>query len=278
MVITKLYGGLGNQMFQYAAGLSLSSRLKTNLYINVGWFEGFEGNQNVTQRTYELGAFGIMPQKMSLVDKVSVRFYPLTVFREDGLQYHPEFERLKGNIFLDGYWQSYKYINDSRDAIVKAFAFPDSISDENKKLLKQINQGTSVSLHIRRGDYASHKSTKAYHGLLDSEYYHKAVSLIVKKFKETHLLIFSDDPEWCRENLSFKVPTTFVGQNGVNSGVEDMRLMAACNHNIIANSSFSWWAAWLNHHPNKLIYAPRKWFQKDLSPIEDRLPPEWIKI
>lgn len=279
MVITKLYGGLGNQMFQYAVGRVLSLKLKANLYLDLDWFEHIKGNGTVTQRIYELDVFGIQPKKLSLKDRLSIKRNPPKVFQEHGLGYQSEFNGLRGNVILDGYWQSYKYVASCRDQIIKDFAFPIEISNENKHILQMIKNTNSISLHIRRGDYANVKHTNEYHGLVPTQYYKDAVAQISKKVPNVTYFIFSDDPGWCQKNLKLNVETIYVTANkGPKSGVEDMRLMAACQHNIIANSSFSWWAAWLNQSPDKIVVAPNKWFQKEDAALNDRLPKNWIRL
>lgn len=277
MVITKLYGGLGNQMFQYAAGAALAKRLKTNLYMDLGWFDAIKGNSEVTQRVYELDGFNIKPKGINAKDKISARLRPPKVFKEGALDYNADFEALQGNIILDGYWQSHKYFEDYRDLILDTFKFPAKTSANNKRLLKAINASQSISVHIRRGDYNT-KAGRSYHGLISLTYYKKAIGLIQKTVDNPVLFVFSDEIEWCKKNIKFELPTTFIDSNGPNSGVEDMRLMSACKHNIIANSSFSWWAAWLNQNDEKQVYAPKTWFKAVKANLDDRVPSDWLII
>jgi len=276
MVIVKLYGGLGNQMFQYAAGVSLASKLDSELYMDLNWFDAIKGNPAVTQRIYELKDFGINPKLIGWKEKAELKLKSPTNFQEDGLDFNKGFNKLKGNVVLDGYWQSYKYFDGSSQVVRNEFSFPRKISAKNKALLRKINGSNSVSLHVRRGDYNTQVGRK-YHGLISTVYYERALKDLSKTNKNLRLFVFSDEIDWCKENLEIatKAQTEFVDSNSSNTGVEDMRLMSACKHNIIANSSFSWWAAWLNTNPKKQIYAPRQWIKAVKVDLKDRVPEGW---
>lgn len=245
--------------------------------MDLGWFDETKNKSKITQRVYELDGFGIKPASISLIDKLSYRLNPPRVFREESSDYNPAFKGLHGNIILDGYWQSYKYFEDYREDILKAFSFPDQISIENQELLRQISDSGSISIHVRRGDYTT-KAGRNFHGLIPLTYYTKALTEIRKTANYPYLFIFSDDIEWCKRNVRYDLPTTYIDGNGPNNGVEDMRLMSACKHNIIANSSFSWWAAWLNNNPDKVVCAPKNWFKNTKDSIDDRLPPKWVRL
>ncbi|MGH7156946.1 MAG: alpha-1,2-fucosyltransferase [Candidatus Saccharimonadales bacterium] len=277
MVIVKLYGGLGNQMFQYAAGLALSKRLQVALYPDLAWFTEIKSRADIVQRTYELDGFGIKPKKVSLIDRFRAKSNPPQIYKETTGAYRPDFQTLTGNILLDGYWQSHRYFENYRSEVINAFKFPKKISTANALLLKHIATTQSVSVHVRRGDYNT-KVGQSYHGLLPKEYYKESINQLVESVDRPELFVFSDDIQWCKDHLKFKLTTTFIDSNSPNNGVEDMRLMSACRHNIIANSSFSWWGAWLNQNPDKIVYAPRAWFRKKDGSLDDRLPPDWIRL
>lgn len=277
MIIVKLSGGLGNQMFQYAAGVALSKKLESKLYMDLGWFNEVSENPELTNRVYELAGFGINPASISLLDKLSYRLNPPRVFREESFNYNPAFKGLHGNTILDGYWQSYKYFEDYREDILKVFSFPDQVSIENQELLRKVSGSDSISIHVRRGDYTT-KAGRNFHGLIPLTYYTKALTQICKKANYPSLFIFSDDIEWCKRNVRYGLPTTYIDGNSPNNGVEDMRLMSACKHSIIANSSFSWWAAWLNTNPSKIVIAPKKWFADKTIGTKDLVPPKWKRI
>lgn len=278
MIITKLQGGLGNQMFQYAAGLVLAERLHTKLHIDTGFLKYIEASDHGTTRFYELSAFGIQPRDLSLADKLRLKVQPPTVLRDQDLSYKPEFRSVTGNVVLEGFWQSYKYFTGYRQKIVSTFAFPPSISQANSQHLETIKNSQSVSVHIRRGDYVTDKETKKFHNLLPMSYYQAAVKRLETGSKKLNYYVFSDDPTWCKQHMPFLKGAIFVDNNKADNGVEDMRLMAACQHNIIANSSFSWWGAWLSQRQKKKVIAPKKWFQSWQESLDDRLPPDWIRL
>lgn len=277
MIVVKLYGGLGNQMYQYATGKALSLRHEVKLYLHTSWFEEIKGYSDATQRIYELDGFGIRPKKMSMVDKILFKYHPPVLFKEAGLEYQSGFEELGGNAILDGYWQSYKYFEAYENQIKYDFKFPDISTAENKKAMDAIIKSESISVHVRRGDYNT-KRGRSYHGLVKPEYYYNSIRKMKVHVKNPKIFVFSDEINWCRKNLEFDFPTEFIYSKGPNSGVEDMHLMSSCKHNIIANSSFSWWAAWLNQNNNKVVCAPANWFAGAEHCIEDRIPPKWIII
>jgi hypothetical protein len=277
MVIVKLYGGLGNQMYQYAAGKALALKIKTNLYLDDSWFVEIKGNKDVTQRVFELQPFGIEKNPLSLWDRISLKASPLVEFKESKFGYNKDFRTLKGNVVLDGYWQSYKYFDDYAAEIRTTFKFP-KLSGDTRKLLERINSVNSISLHVRRGDYVTRKSTNDFHGVLGNKYYLSALKKIVTDVKDPYVFIFSDDPQWCRQNLKVPYKAYYQGNGDSGSGVNDMHLMSACKHHIIANSSFSWWAAWLDEKSEKKVAAPGDWFRQADAGLKDRLPKSWIKI
>lgn len=277
MIIVKLYGGLGNQMFQYATGVALSKSLRTNLYLDLGWFEEIKNSKGATRRVYELDGLGIQPRAFSFFDRLDYRFHPPLIFKEHSLLYQPEFKALKGNVLLDGYWQSYKYFEDYRRDVLRVYNLSTSRSSVNQKLLSAIESSNSISIHVRRGDYTQ-KAGRSYHGLMPISYYRRAISIMRRSITKPSLFVFSDDIKWCKDNVRFGLPTAYIDNNGPNKGVDDMKLMAACRHNIIANSSFGWWAAWLNQSPGQKVIAPKKWFADAKLNSKDIIPPAWQTI
>lgn len=182
-----------------------------------------------------------------------------------------------GCSFYEGYWQSEKYFKAIEEDIRKKFIFPEIKDEKNLKILKSIKEENSVSIHIRRGDYVGHPQLD---GLAPIEYYEKAVEYIKQKVEKSKFFIFSNDLSWCKENLPFKEGEYEVvdGNYGENSYI-DMQLMSLCKHNIIPNSSFSWWGAWLNKNPKKIVVAPERWFTKESKfQYEDIVPKKWIKL
>ena len=140
-----------------------------------------------------------------------------------------------------------------------------------------ISQTNSVSLHIRRGDYVSNQKTNQTHGTCDLDYYQRCITEIEKEVENPYFFVFSDEIEWVKENLKINHPAEYVDQNTGDKSYEDMRLMSQCKHNVIANSSFSWWGAWLNSYPDKIVFAPKRWFASDKHNTKDLIPEGWKK-
>jgi hypothetical protein len=268
VVVTKVYGGLGNQMFQYAAGLGLAERLGTRLLVDASWF--FPAPD--PDRSYELSAFGIEPT-IGLADRLRLALRRKTVHREPHYAYDPLLETLRGAVVLDGYWQHERYFAHCAAAVREAFRFRQALPPGHARLLEEIEAEESVSLHVRRGDYTAPKRQRRF-GLLPLAYYEAALAHIQERVPAARFTVFSDDLDWCREHLGEER----FRYCPAGTGAEDMRLMAACKHNIVANSSFSWWGAWLNPSRAKIVVAPKEWFQeptlKDASPA----PPAWIRL
>lgn len=186
-------------------------------------------------------------------------------------------EKLKanGSKLYFGYWQNQRYFIDIEEEIKSSFQFKNELSEKNETYLHSIRQSNSISVHIRRGDYIGHESLG---GLCSLEYYQNAIAIIQAKIESASFFIFSDDMEWCKNNLLLPANTTFVeGNKGQNSYV-DMQLMSNCKHNVIANSSFSWWGAWLNQNLEKIVIAPGKWINDDNYNDSDIIPKAWLKI
>lgn len=290
MIITKLSGGLGNQMFQYAVGRAVAERNKTNLKIDLS---GYEHQVGITPRQYELFLFNIQEDFSTsqenkkikglefnslvkrVLNKLHIKLGGSNYVVEKHHNFDPAILKLEDNVYLEGYWQTEKYFSDIADIIRSEFTLKDRYNNLNSEILNKIDSYNSVSMHIRRGDYVSNQETSEYHGICSLEYYQKAISLIAKKSPNPVVFIFSDDLKWCEENLKIDWPIVFVEGN---KGYEDLIMMSRCKHNIIANSSFSWWGAWLNNNPNKIVIAPGQWFaDKSINTI-DVVPEYWIKI
>jgi hypothetical protein len=289
MIIVKLMGGLGNQMFQYAAGRRLSNFRGTELKLDLSWFESISAVD--TRRQYELGAFTIQEQFASSEETGRFReglllrkFGFLFPFRErrhiheKHYQFDPDILRLPDNVYLDGYWQSPKYFSDIQDMIQTEFAVRTGPDDVNRRMADEIAGAEAVAVHVRRGDYVSNPATSNYHGTCSMEYYQIAVKAILGRVKQPHFFVFSDDPAWARENFPLAGLKTVIDQNGADRAFEDMRLMSLCKYHIIANSSFSWWGAWLSKNPEKIVIAPKQWFNDPKIVTGDLIPETWIRL
>lgn len=282
MIVVKLMGGLGNQMFQYATAYALSKKHNTRLAVDTSWFNNQSGVSR--KATYELNLLGIDAEiakleKYEIVPKKPL-FKKLTEeklinFEEKSLLFNPKIFNQGKNLYLNGYWQSEKYFIDYRFDILKVFEFPTKLSRVALSWKSQINKSEAISLHIRRGDYVTNSHTNTVHGVLNLEYYENAVKYLSSYIKNPKVFVFSDDPSWCKENLKLSVNYEIV--SGPNS-IEDMYLMSICRHNIIANSSFSWWAAWLNKNDSKIVIAPFNWFNDKSLKSKDIVPSSWKRI
>ncbi len=196
---------------------------------------------------------------------------------EPGFFYWPGVEQVPTNCYLVGNWQSDKYFKDIDHLIREDFIFASPLSAQNTCLANEIGSLNSVSIHIRRGDYISNSKTLATHGVCPLSYYEAAISRICAAIRDPHFYIFSDDMDWAEENLKINFPCKYVGHNHGTESYIDMQLMSLCKHNIIANSSFSWWGAWLNCNPHKVVIAPRRWFVNEPT-IHDHIPEQWILL
>lgn len=187
------------------------------------------------------------------------------------------FQPMDGS-YLSGYWQSEKYFQDFRSLIRKDFSFSSELCGLNLDVASKINSTNSISLHIRRGDYVANQRSFAIHGVCSLEYYHSAMERIQEKVDFPTYFIFSDDLEWARENLKTKFPSVYVEHNKESQSYNDMRLMSLCKHHIIANSSFSWWGAWLNPSGVKIVISPKRWYADKSRTIDNLIPKSWVQI
>jgi len=280
MITIKLKGGLGNQMFQYATGRYLSIENKSDLFL----YKDFENNTD-TERNYELSEFNV---NENLTDKFKSNFIN-KILRKFYFDYHPNFLNKLGqeisenkNVYLSGFFQSEKNFKSIRDILLKDFTLKEeSKSDLFKEKSNQIsNHPNSISLHVRRGDYAKNSKTNKYHGVCSPSYYKKAVDFIKEKTADgSRFYIFSDDINWVNTELlpELNIDAEIISSKGL-SMQEEMILMSKCNHNIIANSSFSWWGAWLNQNNDKIVITPTPWVDKKPNPHPNILPEEWITL
>lgn len=294
MIIVKLMGGLGNQMFQYAAARHLACIHNVPLKMDLSYLNTDPAGA-YTPRAYQLACFNlpqVFAREEELVKFNRMRKYKLLrglqrLFPKlPGLPYALEpvnDEQLKlltfpDGTYVDGYWQSENYFKAIAGIIRNDFTFKTTADDSNKQLIQDITSCVAISLHIRRTDYISNPHVFHFHGVCTMDYYNKAVAILTEKNPGARLFVFSDDQVWARENIKYPIPTTFVTQANAESDFEDMRLMSLCKHNIIANSSFSWWGGWLNNYPEKIVIAPEKWFNDPGKMNNNIVPEHWIKI
>lgn len=295
MIIVNLKGGLGNQMFQYAAGLALAEKHHVDLKLDFAFLETSKVSADFTKRKFELEIFDVnfkmasddethafLGNQYKLSYRIVRKFFPALIrkkiYRYDLLNFDPAFAQLGNNVYLDGYFQSLHYFLEAATTIQSHFRFKNPPEGKNKILAREISSCNSVSIHVRRGDYLNEINRAVFGNICTLDYYSKAIAAIQKEISDPHFYIFSDDVSWVKENLKIDSPVTFVDFNKGENSFEDMRLMSLCRHNIIANSSFSWWAAWLNENPSKKVFAPSKWINDPGCVVEDVIPKTWKRI
>ncbi|MCL1936881.1 MAG: alpha-1,2-fucosyltransferase [Candidatus Azobacteroides sp.] len=286
MIIVRLKGGLGNQMFQYAAARHLSEKHKVPLKLDLSFFQIEPKNNQHTPRSFELDQLSITAEIATEKEIQFLRkqrwknwFQPVWI-KEKGSDSYKKIARAGKNCYLNGYWQSEKYFEDIAEIIHNEFVFKQPLSGNSlMDIQRQIENSNSISLHFRRGDYVDNPKTNKYHGLCSMDYYRSAQNRIAQNVSNPCFFVFSDDISWVKDHFSSDFPTVFIGKND-NLLHSDFRLMSLCRHNIIANSSYSWWAAWLNKNENKIVVAPKRWLANERKQrlITDRVPKQWIEI
>lgn len=203
--------------------------------------------------------------------------YP-NVYVERHFHFDPAVLDVTDNSYLDGYWQSEKYFKDIADIIRNEFIVITGQDEWSRHLAEEIKATESVSIHVRRGDYINNIKTSQILSSCSLDYYKTSSGLIATSVSNPTFFIFSDDMEWVKKNFTINFRHFYVEHNGDESSYMDMYLMSLCKHNIIANSSFSWWGAWLNRNPNKQVIAPARWFQSRKYDVKDLLPASWVKV
>lgn len=294
-----LRGGLGNQMFQYVAGLCLAKKNNAQLFLDTTFLNDRFPRKEFTYRTLDLDVFQIEPNFTALskissaipisgvwlgLDLVLMKTRNMlgiqhVVKENKEYQFDPSVLSAEGSVLLYGRWQNEQYFIDIADDVQKAFRFRQKLSGEAIILAEQINNSNSVSIHVRRGDYVNFKNMKKIVGDTDLPYYARAVSYIAERTLVPHFFIFSDDIAWCRENIKIPFPMTYCDEK--TAGPKDafhLELMSFCKYNIITNSTFSWWGAWLNRNPKKIVVAPTKWYSGNNFEVNDIIPQTWVRI
>lgn len=286
MIIVKLIGGLGNQMFQYACGRAVSLKLGTDLKLDISNFD----KEGSPRREYALGVFKIsesfaseeeinfLKPRVNFLTQKSPRLYNFlgkrTRYYVDEFLTGGKIPDNQKNLYLSGFWQSEDYFEEVEKTIREDFTFKSPLLKENVKWFELINNTLSVSLHIRRTDYIFRPKGRREIVGCSLGYYQRAIEYIINQSKvRPSFFVFSDDLPWGKENIHYS------GYNFYHlSTSDDLKLMSECKHNITANSSFSWWGAWLNQNPGKIVIAPYPWFENPPDRIYEIIPPGWIKI
>ena len=285
MIVVKISGGLGNQLFQYAFGQYAAEFLNTEVHYDI---QTDKDIRNFTARSLHLTKLNLRFEyaKIEEINKIKhftsgiterierkiIKLFPF-VNSNYIIEDINSNIKLKNNAYYDGYWQSFKYIP-SQNRYFDNLNY-NEFSTDFVNIIKQIEESESVSLHIRRGDYLSIKKNNNIFHICSVDYYNSAICLIKNRLNNSRFYIFSDDIEWAKENFNSEEYSFISG----NEPIIDVYLMSLCKHNIIANSTFSWWGAWLNNNKNKLIVAPKLWFLGPNNNLTTNLiPPSWIRI
>ena len=278
MIVTKLMGGMGNQMFQYAMGRSLSLKHNLQLKIDLSFLKNRNMGNNFVYRDYDLNIFNVFEDfELTMTDRLIVANQPHFHFSKNYMDLLSETINKGNSIILDGYWQSPLFFSDFENQIRKDFEFKDNIENHIgliKDLITHIKSCNSVMVNVRRTDYLN----TDFHGVMGMDYLNNAKKLIELKVKNPHYFIFSDDIEWCRKNINFEnmnlIDHNFKGERFGNY----LQLMSICKHFIIPNSTFAWWSVWLNKNLNKIVIAPKNWFTDSNINTNDLIPNNWIRI
>ncbi|RYE36660.1 MAG: alpha-1,2-fucosyltransferase [Sphingobacteriaceae bacterium] len=291
MIISKITSGLGNQLFQYAAAKSLAVKNNTSLYLDLRYYNHQYATDTV--RTCKLDYFNVdykqfeSSKPLVLLSK-STKLFPgrtcKPFFELVNEQYHHFNKDVPGKkskfIYLKGFWQSEKYFSSIADLIRKDFSFkennkPDFIRYRNAIL----NSKNPISVHIRRGDYVHHPKFSKTFGFIGLDYYLKAIEVVKAKFSSYRFFVFSDDKEWVINHFPLAADDVIVNTTGTDTDIDDLQLMSLCNHQVIANSSFSWWGAWLNAKPDKTVICPARFYKNQPDwDTKDLIPDGWIKL
>jgi len=289
MIVSALKGGLGNQMFQYAMGYRMAKEHGVVFRTDTSWYA------QQAERTYELHHFCIEGLPLSLAEQQAVkpkalRLHPrlgwltrlllrrIRYVQEAQFAFDPSILQSPAHSYFEGYWQTEKYFDTVTDAIHRQFQLAVPMTASRQATAALMEPVNAVAVHVRRGDYVTNAAANAHHGTCSPEWYERAMSKMAAAVKDPHFFIFSDDPDWVRTHLAQKGPTHYVDPQTDKRDVEDLHLMARCRHNIIANSSFSWWGAWLNQSPGKRVIAPAKWFANSTMDTRDVIPSSWDKL
>ena len=287
-----LLGGLGNQMFQFATGRAVAHRLNAELLLDVSAFTHYDLRRyeldfwNIRARTASAddlaraGASRGRPTFLRRLGQAAGFGLPINRFREASFAYDPRILDVRDTAYLDGYFQSERYFSDVSTMLREEFVLSAPADEKNLAVSRMIEEAgmSAVSLHIRRGDYVTNAQTAQYHGVCSLDYYKRAVAHIARSCQAPQFFIFSDDLDWVKNHLHIDHEMVLVDANGPDRGACDMALMMACRHHIIANSSFSWWGAWLNPHIDKIVVAPQQWFSGATHDTRDLVPGNWVRL
>jgi hypothetical protein len=295
MIIAQLMGGLGNQMFQYAAARALAYGRGADFALDVS------GYAAQTLRTYKLGHLNVreqlatadqvaevtrtsasgLPQTLFLLSQRLRPYYKRSVVKEyehNYLHFDPHWSKLPPDVYLIGYWQNERYFSNIADILRSEFTPRTVLSGQSENVLRDIQSTVSIGVHVRRGDYVSDNRTHDLHGTCSVEYYEKCATRLLDIIPDAVFYVFSDDAAWAAEHLRLRSATVVVDHNGSDRDYEDLYLLSRCQHFIVSNSTFAWWGVWLSPNPGKKVFAPQRWFAIDKYDTSDFIPADWCRM
>lgn len=296
MITVFLSGGLGNQMFQYAAGLNLAKKNNTRLLLDTTFLNDRFPRKQFTYRKFDMDIFDFTPRftvmshisdslpvpglwlgcDLALINVRSILGIQKLAREKNEREFDPAMLDLGGRTLLWGRWQSEKYFADIKDEVRSIFRFRYPLDEEAAGLAKEINSSNSVALCVRRGDFVAFAKVNKMMGDTNPSYYSNAIHYMNEHLKDPRYFVFTDDVEWCKSNLSVPAGTRFIGKLGPKWSFH-LELTSLCKNSIITNSTFYWWGAWINNNPNKIVVAPRPWYA-DGPDAEDIIPEGWVRV
>jgi len=287
VIVTRIVGGLGNQMFQYAVGRALSAKTVQEFKLDLSEMDRYKVH---ALQLDQFNIKGVRAGRHEIPFRPRKSFFGkiLTALKnrnripqvfETTPSFDPSVLQRKGSCYLSGYWQSEKYFSDCSELIRADFSLKGPMSDERQAVLSQIRDAEApVSVHVRRGDYVTNTTANSIHGTCEPEWYRQAMRKISDRTGDPTFFVFSDDPMWARSNLPTYEKMVFVEPRADGKDAEDMHLMSSCQSHIIANSTFSWWGAWLNPRQDKRVIAPARWFRAEDRDSTDLVPAQWERL
>lgn len=292
-IYSYLQGGLGNQLFQYAIARALSEHYQVDFALNRSWYgipqEGATPRKlqlellKIPQINYSDSPFPKKPSRLQRFLQNIASNSHLVHYQKNGFDFDSTLFNLRAiknkDLYLSGYWQGFRYIEAIHPILETEFALRASTSPHYQPYLQQIADSESVMLHIRRGDYVDSPSAAQFHGALPLDYYLNAIETIQSIRANVHFYIFSDDLPWAKAALPKSLNMTFV-ENSLqeDAAAQELQLMRACKHHIIANSSLSWWGAWLKNNANGFVFTPNRWIRDDKQDLSNLLPSHWQQL
>jgi hypothetical protein len=291
MIVVRLMGGLGNQLFQYAAGRSVAKLRDADLAVDLGWFRR---RMRATDpvRLFDLASFRLDIKILSLSERqiaaleapTRILYQPVRwltpkfrVVREESQRFDAAVLRTSDDSLLIGYWQSERYFESVRNEIRGDLTSGQRLGPKIDQHIQILRSVPTLGVHVRRGDYVTNPSAAAFHGTLGRDYYQAAVRHVMEGAAVEQVIVFSDDPTWAEEQLKFPVPTQHLSAE-FRDTFDEFHLLRSCHHQVIANSSFSWWAAWLNDNPGKIVVAPTHWYRDSTVDTSDLIPSSWHRL